>query len=221
MNILIIHAHENSDSFSTALAKLAQTYFEEKGANVTFSDLYKSQFNAVGGKNDFQKVSDATYYKYALEQFHARKESTFARDIKTQMNALEKADILIFNFPLWWFDMPAILKGWVDRVLAYGFAYGGDYGFYQDGRFKEKQAFLSITTGSPASFYTLDGFHKRTLPDILRNIHEGILGLIGFEVKEPFVAYAVSRSNEKDRQQFLKNYVDHLDSNFGHFFDTK
>ena len=45
-------------------------------------------------------------------------------DAKTEIEKLLWADTLILQFPLWWFSMPAILKGWVDRVFAYGFAYG-------------------------------------------------------------------------------------------------
>ncbi len=219
MNVLIIHAHENPDSFSSALAETAKTYFEGNGAAVTVSDLYHQQFNAVGGKHDFKKLSTTDYYKYALEQFHAYNEDSFAPDLKAAMDALEKADVLIFNFPLWWFDMPAILKGWVDRVLAYGFAYGGKYGLYKEGRFKGKRAFLSITTGSPESFYSLKGMHQRTLPDILRNIHEGILGLVGFDVQSPFVAYAVSRITSNERQEILKKYNGYLQQHFGENFE--
>ncbi len=221
MNILIVHAHENPSSFSSALASTARTYFERNGASVTVSDLYKQQFNPVGGKHDFKKQSNAEYYKYALEQFHAHNETSFASEIKREMDALTKADVLIFNFPLWWFDMPAILKGWVDRVLAYGFAYGGDYGLYKKGRFKNKRAFLSITTGSPESFYNLKGMHQRTLSDILRNIHEGILGLVGFDVQEPFVAYAVSRSSAQERKEILKKYSSYLHHHFGESYITE
>lgn len=214
MNVLIIHAHENTDSFSSALAKTAKKYFSEKGHSVTISDLYKKGFNPVAGKHDFNETSNAEYYKYAIEQFNANSSDSFADDVKEEMEALIKADVLILNFPLWWFDMPAILKGWVDRILAYGFAYGGDYGLYKDGRFKRKMAFLSITTGSPASFYTADGAHGRSLENILRNINEGILGLVGYEVLPPFIGYCVSRIPEEERKEILENYHTYLEENF-------
>ncbi|QLG45046.1 NAD(P)H-dependent oxidoreductase [Costertonia aggregata] len=214
MNVLIVHAHENPDSFSSSLAKLAIDFFEEAGHSVSISDLYQKGFNPIAGKHDFKSITNETYYKYALEQFNASNLNSFAEDIQEEMNLLKKADVLIFNFPLWWFGMPAILKGWVDRVLAYGFAYGGDHGLYKEGRFKEKKAFLSITTGSPASFYTNNGTHARPLKNILRNINEGILGLVGFEVIPPFICYSVSRISNDQRKAILDKYSTFLSLNF-------
>lgn len=127
------------------------------------------------------------------------------------MDKVVEADVLIFNFPLWWFGMPAILKGWVDRVLAYGFAYGGEYGMRETGRFKGRKAILSITTGSPASFYEKNGYHGRTMEDILKNIRTGILELVGYEVLESFVAFGVSRISEEERKAILKGYGQYLE----------
>ena len=58
MTVLIVHAHENTDSFSSALAKTAKSFFEENGHKVTISDLYEKGFNPVGGKNDFKNLSN-------------------------------------------------------------------------------------------------------------------------------------------------------------------
>lgn len=214
MNILLIHAHENPDSFCSALATTAKEWFEAKGHTVTISDLYAKGFNPVGSKHDFTNASDAAYYKYALEQFHASKSNSFSKELQEEMDALANAEVLILNFPLWWFGLPAILKGWIDRVLAYGFAYGGEYGMYQDGRFKEKKAFLSFTTGTPAAAYSLTGFHKREMNDLLRNMQEGMLGLIGFEVLPPFIGYGVSRISQEERTAILTKYKQYLDEQF-------
>ncbi len=214
MNVLIVHAHENKDSFCSALGQTAKTFFENEGHHVTFSDLYAMDFDPVGGKRDFIAISEANYYKYAIEQITAHNSNTYNKPLRAEMRALEKADILLFNFPLWWFSMPAILKGWVDKVLSYGFAYGGEYGIYKEGRFKGKKAFLSITTGSPEVYYTKDGVHGRTLNDILKNINGGILELVGFDVVSPFVAYAVSRATKEERVQMLLTYGNYLQKNF-------
>ena len=212
MNIRIVHAHENKDSFCSALAHKAKNYLQGKGHQVTLSDLYGKNFNPVASRNDFNSASNQEYYKYALEQMHAQQNNGFHPQISSEMNALENADVLIFNFPLWWFGMPAILKGWVDKVLAYTFAYGGSYGLYKEGRFNGKRAFLTITTGSPKDFYTPEGMHGRTLDDILKNIHGGILELIGFETLPPFVGYGVSRISQEEREQIVRDYERYLDT---------
>jgi len=214
MKVLIVHAHENPDSFSSALLKTAQATLIEKNYEVNVSNLYTQKFNPIAGKHDFTKVSEAKHYKYALEQFHAHQNDLFINEIKIEKDKLVEADVLIFNFPLWWFGLPAILKGWVDRVLSYGFAYGGDYGIYEKGRFQGKKALMSITTGSPSAFYTKEGVHGRTLDDILRNTQEGILGLVGYEMLPPFIAYAVSRSTDEVRKSYLENYKNYLNEYF-------
>ena len=212
MKILIVHAHENRDSFCSAMAKTAKDFLEANGHQVTVSDLYNKQFDPVANKNDFISNSGNSYYKYALEQMHAQEHHGFHPQIKSEMQDLESTDVLIFNFPLWWFGMPAILKGWVDKVLAYSFAYGGPYGLYKEGRFKGKKALLALTTGSPKVFYTAEGIHGRTLDDILSNIHGGILELIGFETLPQFVGYSVSRISEEERSKILMAYKRYLDT---------
>jgi NAD(P)H dehydrogenase (quinone) len=196
------------------LAKQARTSFEKLGHTVALSDLYLNKFNPVGGKHDFIELSKENHYKYAAEQMNANNQNTFVPELKTEMEKLVNADVLIFNFPLWWFGMPAILKGWIDRVLAYGFAYGGDYGFFDNGRFKGKHAFLCVTTGSPEEFYKPTGAHGRTLTDILKNIHQGVLGLIGYTVLPNFEAYGVSRISDEDRTKLLINYDNYIIKHF-------
>jgi len=200
MNILIIHAHENPDSFCSALAKKAQEVGSRLGHDVVLSDLYAQGFNPVGGRHDFIYSSGADYYKYATEQLHASKTDGFNDKLQSEIEKLLKADFLIFNFPLWWYDMPAILKGWVDRVMAYGVAYGGDYGWGPDGRFKGKSAMIAVTTGTPIDQY------QKPIEDILDNINTGIFRLVGFNAVGPFVASGVSRIRHEERVKILEQY---------------
>jgi NAD(P)H dehydrogenase (quinone) len=60
-----------------------------------------------------------------------------------------RADLLILQFPIWWFGMPAILKGWADWVLARGFAYVAGRK-YDTGMFRGKTAMVAATTGTSA-----------------------------------------------------------------------
>ncbi|MDB4292756.1 NAD(P)H-dependent oxidoreductase [Maribacter sp.] len=203
MKVLLIHAHENPDSFCAALAKTAIEVLTAQGHEVVTSDLYAMNFNPIAGKHDFKVLSDADYYKYAMEQLHNSKTNNFADDVRSEIAKLNAIDLLLFNFPMWWWSMPAILKGWVDRVLAYGVAYGGDHKMGSEGRFKGSKAMCVITTGSPAS----------TLPPIeplLKNIHDGIFGLIGFESLEPFLAFSVSRIGQDERAAILKSFKSRL-----------
>jgi NAD(P)H dehydrogenase (quinone) len=211
MNILIVHAHPEPNSFCAALKNKAVEHFQQKGFQVEVSDLYKMNFNPVGGKHDFTALSNPDYFKYQAEQVNAFQNDLFSPELKPEMEKLLKADVVIFNFPLWWFSLPAILKGWVDRVFAMGFCYGAGKGVYNEGTFKDKTAFLSITTGGPEIAYGSTG-KNGDLDKILFHINHGMLYFTGMKVIPPFVAWSPVRITPEERENYLSQYLERLDS---------
>lgn len=210
--VLIVHAHPESKSFNAALAKHAQAFFIQQGSDVKFIDLYAEKFNPVGDAQDFLALEDSEFFKYQKEQMHAFETNSFTPELKAHMNLLEWCDILVFNFPLWWFAMPAILKGWVDRVFAMGFVYGGGKGVYDTGIFKDKTAFLCITTGGPEQAY--NGGKNGHLDQILFPIQHGIFYFTGMTVLPPFIAFSPARKTQEERETMLNdysNYLTHMD----------
>ena len=115
---------------------------------------------------------------------------------------------MIWEFPLWWFGLPGILKGWVDRVLAMGRTYGGGR-MYDKGVFQGKRALLSLTTGGPAASYAKGGF-QGDIHAILRPIQRGILQFVGFDVLAPQITYGPIRLEQPQLQELLKGYADRL-----------
>ena len=85
--------------------------------------------------------------------------------------------MVIFHFPVWWFSMPAILKGWFDRVFSPGFAYskGRKYG---TGYFQGKRAMLCLTTGTASTLYEPNGIDG-DIVHVLWPIHNGTLAYTG------------------------------------------
>src|SRR5574338_581658 len=120
------------------------------------------------------------------------------------MDKLAWCDALILQFPLWWLGLPAILKGWVDRLFAVGRAYGGGR-YFDRGRLRGKRAMCSLTVGASAAAYSEIGAYGPIGP-ILFPIHHGILGFVGFRVIEPFVVYAPSRRSDAERAAILARY---------------
>lgn len=106
MNILIIYAHPNHKSFNGAILKQVQDHLDLKHT-VKLLDLYAEKFNPV------------LYF----DEDHRRRDMAVDPDTQTYRNLITWADKLIFIFPVWWSGMPAILKGFIDRVFASGFAY--------------------------------------------------------------------------------------------------
>ena len=115
---------------------------------------------------------------------------------------------MIWQFPLWWFGLPATLKGWVDRVFAMGRTYGGGR-IYQSGVFQGKRALLSLTTGGPEDAYRKGAFNG-DIAGILRPIHRGILQFVGFEVLAPQIVYGPVRLTDEDRRLALAAYAERL-----------
>lgn len=210
MNILIVYAHQEAKSFNAALKDLAISSLRTLGHTVKVSDLYGMNFKAVTDRDDFTVVYDRDYFKYQNEQRNAStRGNKFSADILEEQEKLVWADLVIFQFPLWWFSMPAILKGWMDRILAVGFAYGGGR-LYDTGVFKGKKAMLVITTGAPSSVFTPTGMALAYPSKILFPIHHGTLYYVGMSILQPFIAWQPARIGPQGREQYLEDYKKRL-----------
>lgn len=196
-NVLIVHAHPEEKSFCSALMKQAADFFKSQNCEVKISDLYAMNFNPVGGKHDFHQIDNKDFFKYQAEQVNAFQNNLYSEEVKSEMEKFIWCDTLIFTFPLWWFSMPAIMKGWVDRIFAMGFAYGAGKGVRENGAFKDKTAFCIITTGGPKIAY-VEG-KNGNLESILFPIHYGIFHFVGMQVKEPFISFSPARLTEEER----------------------
>ncbi len=208
MNVLIVYAHEEPRSFNAALKNHAVSVLTDAGYSVEVSDLYAMDFDPVGGKRDFTELSNSEFFKYGEEQANASKNSTFAGEVVAEQEKLLACDLLIFQFPLWWFGLPAILKGWVDRVFAAGLIYDHTR-LYSNGVFRGKRAMVSTTTsGSPTS-YSETGL-SGDMKQVLFPVHHGILFYVGFEVLPPYIAWSASRVDQECRQKYLDEYEGRL-----------
>ena len=211
MNVLIVYAHEEPRSFNAALKNTAIKTFEDQGHQVVVSDLDRMGFKAVGDSTDFLERKDRHVLVRQTEERYSSNLGTLAPDILLEQRKVLDCQLLIFQFPLWWFSMPAILKGWVDRVLTMGFAYDQDGRWYEHGGLKGRRAMLSLTTGDPASCFTPRGIHG-DIDSILWPIQRATLSHCGFEVLPPFVAYAVARAADGERSAILDRYAERLRS---------
>jgi len=208
--VLIIHAHPESQSFCSSLKNEAVSFFQSQGAEVQVSDLYTMGFNPVGDKHDFIQLQHPDFFKYQMEQVHAYQNNLFTPEVKAEMDKLEWCDTLIFNFPLWWFGLPAILKGWVDRVFAMGLVYGAGKGVYENGTYKNKTAFLTLTTGGPEMAYGNTG-KNGTLDTILYPIQHGMFYFAGMTVLPPFISFSPARITDEERKTQLALYKTYLE----------
>jgi NAD(P)H dehydrogenase (quinone) len=204
MRVLIVYAHPEPTSFNGAMKDLAVETLSAAGHAVTVSDLYAQGFNPVAGAHDFTHRSDPARLDFGAEQAHAARTGGFAPDVRAEMDKLLAADLLILQFPFWWYSLPAMLKGWIDRVFAYGVAY--DFGRTWDrGVFTGRRAMLAFTTSAPPTSSLPDG-RNGDLERTLWPLHAGVLALCGYDVLKPFVAHAVRWVDAQQRDAILAEY---------------
>ena len=208
MNVFIVHAHPEPQSFTTAMKDLAVQELTNAGHQVEVSDLYAMNFNPVASAADFGSRKNPDYLVYALEQRINYENQTIAPDIAAEIEKLVAADLVIFSFPLYWFSVPAILKGWIDRVLVSGLTYGGKR-FYDQGGLKGKKALLSFTLGGRDHMFGPDAIHGE-IETMLRPVLRGTLYYVGMDVLPPFIGYHVPYISPEARQQILEDYKQYL-----------
>lgn len=118
MNILIVFAHPERHSLNGALLDIAVAELQSQGHEVQVSDLYTMHWKAAVDRSDFPDLPTGERLKVASASSHEFAADGLTDDVKAEQEKLLWADTVILQFPLWWFAMPAILKGWVDRDLC-------------------------------------------------------------------------------------------------------
>ena len=159
---------------------------------------------------DFLKQDHSVRARFREEQKRAYQKGILASDIRQEQEKLKWCDLLISQFPLWWFSMPAIMKGWIDRVLTPGFAYSQTM-IYNHGGLSGKRAFILLTTGSSKRQSSSRGING-PIEAILFPIHHGLLYYVGFAVLPPFIVWQPSRHTEEQRNRVLKDLQVYLQS---------
>jgi NAD(P)H dehydrogenase (quinone) len=194
--VLIVHAHPEPRSLTRQLASTAKQTLEGLGHRVLETDLYGLRWKTVFDANDFPARLDPERLSFTSESGNAFSTGTQTADVEQEQRKLLFADAVVFQFPLWWFGFPAILKGWVDRVFAYGFAYGykgaGNRYRYGEGALAGKRALLSVTVGGPEADYGPRGING-PLEQLLFPSTHGTLFFPGMDVLPTFAVYGVGR----------------------------
>jgi len=208
MNVLIVHAHNEAQSFTSSMKDLAVDELTAQGHTVVISDLYAMHWNPLASAADFTSRANPEYLTYALEQRKGVESGSIAADIRAELDKLQAADLVIFSFPLYWFAMPAIMKGWLDRVLVSGVCYGG-MRFYDRGGLKGKRAMLALTCGGKPHMLVEGGIHG-PIEDMLQPILRGTLAYTGMSVLPPFVGYHVPYLKPEQRAAILDDYRQYL-----------
>lgn len=143
MNILIVYAHPSKKSYTFQVLERLKSLISKQNLSFEVSDLYAMNFE-----------SDMSESEYEREGF-AKTELPISNDVLAEHAKIEKADCIIFLYPVWWSDCPAKLKGWFDRVYSVGYAYGQNDTFPKMKTLK--LGLVICTAGHPNAFLNETG----------------------------------------------------------------
>lgn len=207
MNVLWVFAHPEPSSFGGALRDAGVRAVVEHGDECRESDLYAMKWKAALDRDDFADDDSARYdclrpdeqVIITAESRRAFAEGTLGPDILCEQEKIDWADAIVLQFPLWWYGMPAILKGWFDRVFVKGYAYGvvdPDHPRrtlrYGEGNLAGKRALVIVSSGSPEAPLGARGINGQ-LDQILFPLLHGTLWYTGMTVLPPVAVYGADR----------------------------
>lgn len=217
MNILLVHAQPESTSLTRHLVNTATQVLTARGHTVVQSDLYGMGWKAVFDGQDFPDRINPERLSFIEESQHAFAHGRQTSDVEQEQRKVLAADAVILLFPLWWFSMPAIMKGWIERVWAYGLAYGyqgkGNAHRYGEGSFTGKRALLAVSVGGPERDYSPRGING-ALEQLLFPITHGTLFYTGMEVLPTFAVYGSGRLSTDSLPEVEANWRSRLEGLF-------
>ncbi|MFE9251562.1 NAD(P)H-dependent oxidoreductase [Streptomyces sp. NPDC007088] len=202
MNVLIVHAHPDPNSLTASLKDVAVSALRDQGHEVVVSDLYAMEWQAAAGFTDFDGITGPDFMHASGEAYRSGRLSP---DVRAEQRKVLDADLVVLHFPLWWFTVPAILKGWIDRVFTYDFAYGAGTPRYGAGPFAGRRALVATTVGGRAGHYTARGVNG-PLDDLLFPLHHGVLHFTGFDVLPPFAEHSAVHLDERRYAGIVERY---------------
>lgn len=186
MKNLIVYAHPNSGSLNHFFKQTVLESLQESGEEIEVRDLNQINFNPV----------------LSLEDMKGQRMGKVADDVKKEQDFIAWSDRIIFIYPIWWTGMPAIMKGYIDRVFSYGFAYRYDQGI-QKGLLTGKKTIIINSHGKSNAEYEAMGMDKA----LALTSDTGIFTYSGLEIQEHFYfdkADRASQENVSDWENQLK-----------------
>jgi NAD(P)H dehydrogenase (quinone) len=208
--VLIICSHPNTGkSFNHKLVEAAQATLEADGHAVIVNDLVKIGFNPTTGRHDFNSLKNPESFDLQTEQVHTVESGgKFAADLQEQLDLVDWCDIIIHQFPIYWWSVPAIHKGWIDRCLVYHYAYPPHVS-----KWTGKQWMMSVTVGpdTEKATHPLPGSPMKGLPyqTLLSHVALSTPAMCAMEPVPMWICgHAAKGIAEKD--EMVAEYVEHV-----------
>lgn len=223
VNVLWVFAHPEPQSLSGSLRDEGIRALIDADHACLGSDLYAMKWKATVDRDDFsddpsERCIPSERLVVASASECAYQAGTLSADIRAEHEKLDWADAVVLQFPLWWYGMPAILKGWFDRVFVKGFAYGitdpeqPDRTLrYGQGNLEGKRALVVVTTGSPEPALGPRGINGQ-LDHVLFPLLHGTLWYTGMSVLPPLALCGADRVTREQQEAAVALLRDRLAS---------
>lgn len=204
MNVLLVVAHPEPASYNAHLAGMARDTLLKDGHAVRISDLYALDFDPRESGRHYGVRGNPTCFDAQAEQRFNWENRSLPAQIQDEIDKIMWADLLVLQFPLWWFGPPAMLKGWMDRVFVYGALYSGSRR-HDRGPCAGKKALICMTTGSSAEACSFDGREGDTYLILWPSLYA--LRYIGYTVLQPYIIHGVRGGLSGDAAEAKKEYL--------------
>ncbi len=182
MNIFLVVCHPDPESFNLYAAQKVLQSVSDTGNTVFFHDLYAENFGAVLSLPELKR-------KYSFDPV-----------VQEHMEEIKASDTIVILYPDWWGQPPAVLKGWIDRVMQPGFAYEYKEGFSDTKKviplLTGKRAFVGITTDREDGLLPITEIWEKT-----------IFNFVGITEISFGILYNARRSSVQERERFIDGMV--------------
>ncbi|CAM4077472.1 NAD(P)H-dependent oxidoreductase [Zobellia nedashkovskayae] len=186
MKHLIIYAHPNVASLNFHLKQTVAQTLEQQNHEVVIRDLYNLNFNPI----------------LSLKDMSGQRKGEVSKDVKKEQEYISWAEHITLIYPIWWTGMPAIMKGYIDRVFSYGFAYRYDAGI-QKGLLKGKQTTIINTHGKSQAEYESIGMDKA----LSLTSDTGVFEYCGLEIEQHFFFDQADRLSPERIQEWTEMLI--------------
>ncbi|MFD1718223.1 NAD(P)H-dependent oxidoreductase [Georgenia deserti] len=198
--ILWVFAHPEPASLNGALRRAGQEHLRRAGHEVLESDLYAMDFDPVLRREDGGRLPDGQRFAVSADTRGAYLAGEQPADLAAERSKLDRADAVVVQFPLWWYGVPAILKGWFDRVLVSGFAFGSDPRTgrrlrFEQGPFTGKRALVVTTLGDRPRAIGPRG-KSGEITELLFGLLHGTFAYTGMGVLRPWALPSADRTTD-------------------------
>jgi NAD(P)H dehydrogenase (quinone) len=166
-----------------------------RGHAIELRDLYHMGFNPVATPEDLGAAVNGTP----------------APDVAAEIAEINAADVITFIAPVWWISTPAVLKGWFDRVLLFGFAYGYGANGLVEGRLRGKKSLVFTSSGST----TEEFLHTGKMAAIRTMWGVGTVEFCGLELLEHVHFAPVGR---RSTPEMIDSYLDRVRTTVAKYF---